>query len=358
MKFNRNIASKFCVLALAGALGASAFASSYTMRVVVPGVKPNAATSAPPVTTPPVDTTPPVTAPSWSIMGTPNTNFGSLKVGASAEKLTVSLKNSGAVGTLATPTFAGDYASEFSATSTCTNVAKNAECAISVGFSPAGGSLRSSTMTFGGLSLVYSGTGVIDTSTLAFLLHGDGANGSTNFVDAAGNATFTNVGAYISTAKSKFGGSSIYLDGASNLNVTTSKLAFGTGDFTIEWWYYYIGDYNGDIYIPVSGGGQPRIRGMAGKVSAFGDGSSGVVATATPNTWQHYAAVRYNGVETLYQDGKAIGTAPNTANYTGTSAMIGRTQAYGYFITAYIDDMRVTREALYKSNFTPPTAPY
>ena len=49
-------------------------------------------------------------------------------------------------------------------------------------------------------------------------------------------------GAQISTAQSKFGGSSMAFDGTgdwlTNNNASNSLLAFGTGDFTIEGWFY------------------------------------------------------------------------------------------------------------------------
>ena len=58
-----------------------------------------------------------------------------------------------------------------------------------------------------------------DFANVSLLLHGDGTNGSTTIVDSSSSSkTVTAVGdAQISTAQSKFGGSSIYFDGTGDI---------------------------------------------------------------------------------------------------------------------------------------------
>ncbi len=71
------------------------------------------------------------------------------------------------------------------------------------------------------------------------LLHMDGSNGSTNFVDSAQSRSVTaNGNAQISTSQYKFGGASGYFDGSGDyLTVPdSSDWTFGTGDFTIDLW--------------------------------------------------------------------------------------------------------------------------
>lgn len=76
--------------------------------------------------------------------------------------------------------------------------------------------------------------------SVSLLLHGDGTNNSTAITDSSASSTpVTVVGnTVISTAQSKFGGSSIYLDGAGDyLSVPDSTaFDFGTADFTWEAW--------------------------------------------------------------------------------------------------------------------------
>jgi len=67
------------------------------------------------------------------------------------------------------------------------------------------------------------------------LLHLNGGNGSTSFIDSSSNTvSVTGVGnPIISTSNSKFDGSSLYLDGSSALRFSSINL---TGDYTIEVW--------------------------------------------------------------------------------------------------------------------------
>jgi hypothetical protein len=77
-------------------------------------------------------------------------------------------------------------------------------------------------------------------SNVSLLLHGDGTNGSTTIVDSSASPkTLTAFGnAQISTAQSKFGGSSIAFDGTGDyLSISSSNdLTLGTSDFTLETW--------------------------------------------------------------------------------------------------------------------------
>jgi hypothetical protein len=74
-------------------------------------------------------------------------------------------------------------------------------------------------------------------ASVSLLLHMDGTNGSTVFTDLSPvPKVVTRFGdAQISTAQSKFGGSSAYFDGTGDyLTVASSAdFGFGTGDFTI-----------------------------------------------------------------------------------------------------------------------------
>ena len=82
------------------------------------------------------------------------------------------------------------------------------------------------------------GTGI--DSTVKLYLKGNGANGSTKFFDDSQNhKVMTAVGnAQISTTRSKFGGSSIKLDGTGDYASTPNSddFTFGTGDFSIAFW--------------------------------------------------------------------------------------------------------------------------
>lgn len=205
-------------------------------------------------------------------------------------------------------------------------------------------------------------------STVA-LLHCDGANASTTITDsgvllsnwtAAGNAQ-------ISTAQSKFGGSSLYFDGTGDYVTPTadsSNFAFGTGDFTIEMWIRptaFSADRSLIDFRPSGQNGAYVLINMSN--SANGDPyvlvNSSIVITGTgftADTWVHIALCR-SGTSTKFFIGgtQAGATWTDTTNYLSTAnrPIIGKAFA------GYMDEIRISKGvARYTSNFTPPTAPH
>ncbi|MGQ0708688.1 MAG: LamG domain-containing protein [Rhodoferax sp.] len=210
--------------------------------------------------------------------------------------------------------------------------------------------------------------------SVALLLHGDGANGSTSIVDASPSPkTVTAVGnAQISTAKSKFGGSSIGFDGAGDyLRAPPSDaFRFGTGDFTLEMWVYLnaVGEYsfydgcdlggNGArsnaFTLQTDTGGHLRIFSQGGFSAAT---TNAVVAGA----WTHIAMVRYGGNATFYVGGIAGGAFPYAADITVGGCVIGAyaDASMGAWLNGYLDEVRITKGvARYTGDFTPPAAPF
>lgn len=228
------------------------------------------------------------------------------------------------------------------------------------------------------VSLNYGdGLTVAQDNATSLLLHFDGADGSTSFTDSSQNSHPVTRGgnATISTAQSKFGGSSVLLAGGGDCVTVPagSAFAYGTGDFTIEAWIYrtntaqfgivfaqtvsganYVlfgvdGDGTVRFYATLSGGGDPGIAGPAGTL-------------VTENTWHHIAVVRSSGYVTVYCDGVGGEAVQNTTNFTDTTRVptVGRyTHASDLAFVGHIDELRVVKgQAVYNTaNFTPPTAP-
>ena len=87
-------------------------------------------------------------------------------------------------------------------------------------------------------------TGDVYYPQTSLLMHFNGTNGSTTMTDnSKNNLTVTSVnGAAISTAQSKFGGSSVLFDGTNDYLTTNTNanLALESANFTIEGWFYFI----------------------------------------------------------------------------------------------------------------------
>lgn len=207
----------------------------------------------------------------------------------------------------------------------------------------------------------------VDDTTL--LLHFDGSNGSTTFTDSsASNLTVTGSGSpVISTAQSKFGGSSLYLDGSSSLGISdSSAFNFGTGDFTIDFWLYADQAASNNQYVYDQGSNNGAFQllnayGYSGPFLAHWFDYMGVAATTTlaDSTWTHFAVVRSGTTLTLYKDGVSVGSSTDGSTYSSTAFKVGRYGGGGYNYYGYIDEFRVVKGvAVWTSNFTPPTAPY
>lgn len=212
-------------------------------------------------------------------------------------------------------------------------------------------------------------------ANVSLLLHMDGTNGSTTFTDKSNNNFSVTVtgNSSISTTQSKFGGASAYFDGnGDQLTLpANSAFAFGTGDFTIEFWVYTTetgtstrcmfdtrtsGADTGGIFI--------RNNGTGGYL--FGQASSTIASTGntvrTPNQWGHLALVRSGTSMNLYFNGTSVASATNSNNFStnncrisGFVGAIGSTEAF----LGYIDELRITKGvARYTANFTVPSAPF
>lgn len=191
------------------------------------------------------------------------------------------------------------------------------------------------------------------------LINGNGVNNSTNIKDETGKIITVNGNARISTAQSKFNGSSIYFDGNGDyLTLNDTSLALGTEDFTVEFWTYFnsIGGAYQDILLQnVSGGLQLFLVNQKIRYNiAYVAGILDTTTSMNINTWYHIALVRSSGIVKWYVNGVLDGSVADTTNWTSTAALGigGSTQ----FFNGYLQDLRITKGlARYTANFTPPT---
>ena len=213
-----------------------------------------------------------------------------------------------------------------------------------------------------------------DFASVSLLLHFDGADQSTTFIDSSGTPkTITALGdAKISTAQSKFGGSSLALlnvgDGIQR--ATDANLAFGTGDFTIEMWVYLLSGQNVALVETeaLPGVGTRTISfvwyqdGM-GNIGVYGESGAYQISPSQPaplNAWTHLALVRHSGVTTTYIGGVSAGSTSGTLNDTIGSFTVGVDTVFTPLkLDGYVDELRVTNGvARYTADFTPPTEPF
>jgi hypothetical protein len=202
---------------------------------------------------------------------------------------------------------------------------------------------------------------------------------SAGIYDATMMNNMSTVGdAKLSTAISKFGGSSMSFDGTGDYlsSPTLPQYSFGTGNFTIEYWAYPTsGTNNGIFQQSDTAGGFKQSAANSLAMNIYTDNSVTIYANATTyttgnntlpfNTWTHLAIVRSSGVTKLYINGSLVtsigtsGSITDTTNYSGTYLVIGGYYSTSYLWNGYIDDFRITKGyARYTSNFTPPTSAF
>ena len=184
--------------------------------------------------------------------------------------------------------------------------------------------------------------------------------------------------AKISTSVVKYGTGSLAFDGTGDYltTVLSQNLQFGTGDFTIELWTYFIsrgpngtcfiGNYNsfttGALALFAGHGSANTSKYQVAYNGVFPSIQS--TTSIITNQWAHIALVRSGTTITLYINGTADGTATGASaslNGVGSSMFIGTAgdAPTNYVMNGYIDDLRITKGyARYTANFTPPTASF
>ena len=159
-------------------------------------------------------------------------------------------------------------------------------------------------------------------------------------------------------------GNSVYFNGTGQLEIaSTSDFAFGTGNYTVEFWINYSTVTN---YMSIFEGRPTNSNGQYFSIQINGGqlqvyiNSVNQIAITVPaaNQWHHIAVVR-EGTGTnqlkLYVNGSAT-TGQDTANYGNQRCLIaGHAWSRGSFYGS-LSNYRVTKgQALYTSNFTPST---
>lgn len=178
----------------------------------------------------------------------------------------------------------------------------------------------------------------------------------------------------MSSAQSKFGGNSLFCNGAGYLTFDDSEdWNIGNGNFTLEAWVYQTnrtgvqgimnqaqygqysdGSFDFDLS---SGAGSGNVHGGAANNGNI-QGSSPVALS----TWAHVCYERNGDVFTIYQDG--VVKAQGNAVVAGVTAInstrvlaVGADTIGANIFQGYLGPLRFTKGvARYKGAFTPPTA--
>jgi hypothetical protein len=212
---------------------------------------------------------------------------------------------------------------------------------------------------------------------VTMLLHGDGTNGAQNntFLDSStNNFTITRNGNTTQGSFSPYGSnwSNNFVSSATTYFVTpsSSSLALGTGDFTVEAWVNYsslisggrgIFQFSATTSLPLNTNSLALGASSNGAIgwnlyANNSDINSGVPVAL--GTWYHVAVVRSSGTTKLYVNGTSVISQADSKDYTQTYLIIGGFYSTGFLMDGYISNFRVVKgTAVYTANFTPSTTP-
>ena len=225
----------------------------------------------------------------------------------------------------------------------------------------------------------------------------DGSNGATTTTDSSNSSLSLTIqgSSQISTAQSKFGGSSLHVTNSNPEGVYAAGAGSTinlTGDFTIEYWYRRVQVTLADNMIlgPIygapnttnisSGGGQPYVGLIIGyyygatstsqsTLYSSSNGSSwnvaqnitlGTGSLGTVGQWVHMALTRSGTTWNYYVDGTRTYTATlgsDTLSHNSGYVLLGKSWVNVSNAEGYYDDFRITQGlARYTgASFTVPT---
>lgn len=204
-------------------------------------------------------------------------------------------------------------------------------------------------------------------ANVSALLHMQGANNGTTFIDSSSNAlTCTAFGnAKTITSDFKWGNSCGNFDGSGDyLTIAASSgMDFGTGDYTIELWAKWTSVGGAQILVDI-GNGATYFRVDSGNTLYVHDSGAFVIfAAAIPtfntSSWYHLALVRSGTARNFYVDGSlvATGTRSGSAGSAGISTKVGARFDSALAYNGKMQDLRITK-AIARDVSTVPTAQF
>lgn len=201
-----------------------------------------------------------------------------------------------------------------------------------------------------------------DDAYTKLLLHMNGADTSTTFLDECGK-TVTAVGnAQIDTAQSKFGGAAGLFDGTGDYLTVPSHADFqldggvNTNQWTIDLWLRFSTVQETGIFwgnnLDFEWHDSNNFRMTLGSVYSW-------AWTPSSGTWYHIACVKNGTTYYMFVNGSSLGTNTSTnVMTTGDTIKIG-SRSSGFTMAGWFDEYRISKGiARWTSNFSVPTQEY
>mgnify|MGYP003137898711 FL=1 len=168
---------------------------------------------------------------------------------------------------------------------------------------------------------------------------------TTGTISAFGNTSVN------TTTKPFSGGASVEFDGSADYMLTSSSsdYTFGTGDFTVEHWFY-TDDWSTAQMIDARMFSASHTTNWCTYITSnsyrfFANGDKITGSSLSDNTWYHVAIVRYAGTTSLYINGVSQGTYSDSNDYDNTKITVGihGPDQSSFAYDGLISDLRVVK---------------
>jgi len=360
-------------LLLASAFAAlPTYAQTFTMRVPAAGIKLTASSAAPSAgdTAPVPPVAPVVPAAQWTVTNSAAATFTDTAVGTTATA-SLTLKNTGtAAGSIATATPTGTNAADFAAYPTCSNVAVDSTCTVSLSFTPSAGGARTASLALGQASVTLSGNGLTAPkdpyySNVVLQMHFDGAAGSSAMVAQKGT-TPTGTAKIAGGTYAYVGSGSMALAASDTVSLPGSTSTLLNGDYTIEYWFLPTAQPTGTAQLVfkqpagypaygtnVSPSGASSIQLEVWYGTAVHGSTAGLSHpkfTVPVGSWFHLVQETIGGEKRVYINGKKLFASAGGQ----VDSNSGGTVVIATGVQGYMDELRITKGVgRYDADFTP-----
>ena len=195
-------------------------------------------------------------------------------------------------------------------------------------------------------------------------------SGWTDLTNNGNSGTLTNGPVFIPGGPFNNSGGSVSVTDAGNSYLSaggeSEDYNFGTGDFTIEGYFYVNSSGSNNCVFDLRSGQSHYLMRMTSSTAydfRYG-GSSLVTFTAADKVWNHIAISRASGTTKIFVNGIQTNSFADTNNASNSGPLListfvdttGSSSSYGF--DGFVSNFHIVKgTALYTSNFTPPTGP-
>jgi len=203
-------------------------------------------------------------------------------------------------------------------------------------------------------------------SNTVLLMHMDGSDNGTTFTDQTGKTITRNGDTKTVTATKKFGTASAYFDGSSDyLSIPSSTdFDFGTGDFTIDWWFNPDTVTSDDGMFSLNSSSQIELSIAIYESKLYFNKKNEALSGTTilsSGQWYHVAMVRSGNYLKCYLNGVleiSFDVTSQTFSNSGNVLWIGQYASGAHSFQGYLDEFRISKVARWTTNFTSPNTKY